>query len=129
MRRPSLPRKERPRPTLGHATKERNTAHPKGSRAADGSAAAAGDAAALVRIGWGQDSSAATSSATCTAFRAAPLRKLSLEMNKDKPFSAVSSARMRPTYDGSRPAASNGVGTSDNSTPGAVASSSRARAG
>ncbi len=35
---------------------------------------------------------------------------------------------MRPTYDGSRPAASIGVGTSDNSTPGAPASSSRARA-
>lgn len=47
------------------------------------------------------DSSAATSSAICTAFRAAPLRRLSLETNRARPLSTVSSWRIRPTYDGS----------------------------
>ncbi|MDQ0984455.1 hypothetical protein QFZ71_001738 [Streptomyces sp. V2I9] len=42
-------------------------------------------------------SSAATSSAICTAFSAAPLRRLSLETNSARPWSTVSSTRIRPT--------------------------------
>ena len=44
-----------------------------------------------------------------------------------QPVLTVSSARIRPTKDGSWPAACSGVGTSESSTPGASASSSRAR--
>ena len=44
-----------------------------------------------------QPISAATSSAIWTALSAAPLRRLSLERNSARPFSAVSSARIRPT--------------------------------
>src|SRR6266498_4643472 len=73
-----------------------------------------------------QCDSAAISSAIWTALRAAPLRRLSLETKNAKPFSTVSSARIRPTYEGSRPAACSGVGMSDSSTPGAPASNWRA---
>ena len=41
--------------------------------------------------------SAAISSAICTAFSAAPLRRLSLDKNSASPCSTVSSRRMRPT--------------------------------
>ena len=40
-------------------------------------------------------SSAATSSAICTAFSAAPLRRLSLDRNSARPCSTVSSCRIR----------------------------------
>ena len=73
--------------------------------------------------------SAATNSAIWTALSAAPLRRLSLEQNSASALSAVSSARMRPTYVGSWPAACSGVGTSVSTTPGAVARISTACAG
>ena len=75
-------------------------------------------------------SAAATSSAICTVLSAAPLRRLSLLTNSASPRSSSTpgSWRSRPTYDGSLPAACSGVGMSDSSTPGAPASSSRARA-
>ena len=49
------------------------------------------------RASYSAVSSAATSSAICTAFRAAPLRRLSLETKKARPWATVSSRRMRPT--------------------------------
>ncbi len=55
------------------------------------------------------------------------MRRLSLETKSERPFSTVSSTRMRPTYDGSWPAAWSGVGISDSSTPSASFSSSVAR--
>src|SRR3954447_5968399 len=60
---------------------------------------------------------------------AAPLRRLSFEMNSANPRSPSTpeSWRIRPTKLGSRPAACNGVGTSVSVTPGASASSSAAR--
>ena len=72
---------------------------------------------------------AAISSAICTVLRAAPLRRLSLLTNSARPRSPSTpgSWRIRPTYDGSWPAACSGVGMSDSSTPGAPASSSVAR--
>jgi hypothetical protein len=72
-------------------------------------------------------SSATSSSATWTALSAAPLRRLSLDRKSASPFSTVSSTRMRPTNEASRPAACSGVGISESSTPGAAASSSYAR--
>ena len=73
---------------------------------------------------------AATSSAICTAFSAAPLRRLSLLMNSTRPLPSGAdwSARMRPTKLGSLPAACSGVGTSSSATPGARRRGSRARA-
>ena len=63
------------------------------------------------------------SSAICTVLSAAPLRRLSLLMNSASPRSPSTpgSWRIRPTYDGSLPAACSGVGTSRSSTPGASA--------
>src|SRR5690606_8937894 len=72
-----------------------------------------------------------SSSAICTAFSAAPLRRLSLLMNSTRPLPSGAdwSARMRPTKLGSLPAACSGVGTSSTTTPGAEASTSYARSG
>ncbi|CAI8330549.1 MAG: Uncharacterised protein [Acidimicrobiaceae bacterium] len=61
--------------------------------------------------------------------RAAPLRRLSPERKSANPFSTVSSVRIRPTIVGSVPAASNGVGTSDKTTPGESDNSSVALSG
>src|SRR5205823_2978480 len=82
-------------------------------------------------VGQGQESLVASSSASCTVLRAAPLRRLSLLMKSARPRlpSTPGSCRRRPTYDGSLPAASRGFGTSTTSTPGASVSSSRARSG
>src|SRR5947209_7841179 len=59
----------------------------------------------------------ARASAICTAFRAAPLRRLSPLTNRARPRSESVSWRIRPTSDGSMPAAEIGVGTSANCTP------------
>jgi hypothetical protein len=55
-------------------------------------------AATLARraaLGWGN--LRATISAICTAFNAAPLRRLSFDTNSTKPLSTVGSRRIRPT--------------------------------
>src|SRR4029077_19701324 len=49
-------------------------------------------------------------SATWTAFRAAPLRRLSLTIQSAIPFRAEGSGRIRPTKTSSCPATSAGVG-------------------
>ena len=77
-----------------------------------------------------QDGSSMSSSAICTALRAAPLRRLSLLTNRarPRPSSTPSSWRMPPDVGTGRcPAACSGVGMSLSSTPGAAASSSVAR--
>src|SRR5665647_289503 len=62
-----------------------------------------------------------SSSAICTALRAAPLRRLSLTTHRSRPFSTVTSSRMRPTYTGSLPSASSGSGyCSSAGSPGIV---------
>ncbi len=50
-----------------------------------------------------------STSAICTAFKAAPLRRLSETHQKVSPFSAVASSRMREIKVASSPAASCGV--------------------
>src|SRR5664280_1039230 len=70
-------------------------------------------------------SSAATSSAICAVFRAAPLRRLSPQRNSSNARGSSSDWRTRPTQVGSVPTASAGVGnspafgSSKSTTPGA----------
>jgi hypothetical protein len=51
-----------------------------------------------------------TSSAICTAFVAAPLRKLSATTHRLSPFAMLSSRRTRPTKTSSFPSAYSGMG-------------------
>src|SRR5207253_10858575 len=70
-------------------------------------------------------------SAICTAFSAAPLRRLSDTIHSTRPCRVEASSRMRPTKTSSLPATPLGVGysfacgSSSTTTPGDVASSSR----
>ena len=70
-----------------------------------------------------------SASAIWIVFNAAPLRRLSLDMNMESPLGIVSSGRIRRTSDGSMPAAFSGVGMSSRTTPSAVERISRARSG
>src|SRR5690606_26565174 len=76
--------------------------------------------------------SAATSSAICAVFSAAPLRRLSPVTKKFSARGSSSARRIRPTHAGSVPAASIGIGysslpgSSTTMTPGAFCSTSRA---
>ena len=57
-----------------------------------------------------------SASAICTAFRAAPLRRLSFTLQSARPEPFAVSGRMRPTRTSSRPAASFGVASSCSAT-------------
>src|SRR5579862_10064610 len=79
-------------------------------------------------------SSAATNSAICAVFSAAPLRRLSPQTKNSTARGSSSDWRTRPTQDGSVPTASTGVGNSSASgssattTPGAARSTAHASA-
>src|SRR5690606_28266026 len=84
------------------------------------------------RPGWDQLNSAATSAAISAVLRAAPLRRLSPQTNSSSVFGKSRACRIRPTYVGSVPTTSAGVGntrlagSSSTTTVGAASSTSRA---